>query len=81
MKHLALAAVLSIAMAAPAMAFHCPKDMAEIDAQLAKNPSLTSEQMTEVKQLRADGERLHNAGQHQESVDALAKAKEILGIK
>ena len=81
MKHLALTALLSIAMAAPAMAFHCPKDMAEIDAALAQSPSLTSEQMSEVKQRRADGERLHNAGQHQESVDTLAKAKEILGIK
>ena len=81
MKHLALAAILSIAVAAPAMAFHCPKDMADIDAALAKNPSLSADQMTEVKQRRADGERLHNSGKHQEAVDTLAKAKEILGIK
>jgi hypothetical protein len=31
-------------------------------------------------QLRDEGERLHQAGQHQQSVDTLAQAKEILGI-
>lgn len=30
--------------------------------------------------MRADGEALHNAGKHQESVDTLAKAMAILGI-
>ena len=36
--------------------------------------------MAEVKKLRADGEALHKAGKHQESVDALEKAEKILGI-
>jgi len=31
--------------------------------------------------LRADGEALHKAGKHQESVDTLGKAKGILGLK
>lgn len=63
-----------------AVAFHCPKDMAEIDAALAEGPDLTMTEMKEVKELRAEGERLHEAGKHQESVDTLARAKEILGI-
>lgn len=76
-------AALSFALAVsagPALAFHCPKDMADIDAALAKNPSLSSEKAAEVKKLRAEGEALHKAGKHQESVDALAKAKTALGI-
>jgi len=64
-----------------AFAFHCPADMRKIDDALAKNPKLSSEQMTEVKKYRADGESLHKAGKHQESVDTLAKAMKILNIK
>ena len=63
-----------------AFAFHCPVDMKKIDEALAKNPKLTEAQMTEVKKLRADGEALHKAGKHQESVDTLAKAMKLLGI-
>jgi hypothetical protein len=64
-----------------ALAFHCPADMAKIDAALAKNPKLTSAQMAEVKKYRAEGETLHKAGKHQASVDTLAKAMKILDIK
>jgi hypothetical protein len=37
--------------------------------------------MDEVKQHRAEGEALHKAGKHQESVDTLAKAMKILNVK
>jgi hypothetical protein len=77
---LILAAALAL-FAAPAFAMHCPMDMAEIDAALAKNPTLMADQLAEVKKLRADGEAFHKAGKHQESVDTLAKAKKILGLK
>jgi hypothetical protein len=63
-----------------AFAFHCPKDMKQIDAALAKHPELSAKQMSEVKKLRADGEALHKAGKHQQSVDTLGKAMKILGI-
>jgi hypothetical protein len=63
-----------------ALAFHCPADMKKIDDALAKNPKLSAAQMGDVKKLRADGESLHKAGKHQESVDTLAKAMKILGI-
>jgi hypothetical protein len=75
----ALAAALLFASSA-AFAFHCPKDMKAIDDALAKNPKLTDAQLTEVKKLRADGEALHKAGKHQESIDTLEKAEKILGI-
>ena len=62
-----------------ALAFHCPADMKQIDAAMPK-AKLDAAKMAEVKKLRAEGESLHKAGKHQESVDTLAKAKKILGI-
>ena len=67
--------------AGTALAFHCPADMKKIDDALAKNPTLTAAQMDEVKKYRAEGEALHKAGKHQESVDTLAKAMKILDVK
>jgi hypothetical protein len=69
-----------ITASVPAFAFHCPADMKKIDAALAKSPKLTAQQAADVKKLRADGEAMHKAGKHQESVDTLAKAMKILGI-
>ena len=68
-------------VATSAFAFHCPMDMKKIDEALAKKPTLTEAQMKEVTKLRADGEALHKAGKHQDSVDTLAKATKILNIK
>lgn len=78
-RHIGLLAGLIFASAS-ALAFHCPADMKKIDEALAKNPKLSEVQMKEVKDLRAKGEELHNAGKHQESVDTLAKAMKVLGI-
>ena len=80
MKQLALVVALALASSA-AFAFHCPADMKKIDEALAKNPQLSSQQMAEVKKYRAEGETLHKAGKHQESVDTLARAMKILNIK
>jgi hypothetical protein len=76
----AIVAVAFTLASSAAMAFHCPADMKKIDEALAKNPSLSATQMTEVKKLRADGEAAHKSGKHQDSVDTLAKAMKILGI-
>jgi hypothetical protein len=75
-----LAFALTLA-ASSAWAFHCPADMRKIDDALAKNPQLPGAQLAEVKKYRADGEALHKAGKHQESVDTLAKAMKILNIR
>jgi hypothetical protein len=80
MKRIALAALLAFSTSA-AFAFHCPADMKKIDEAMAKSPKLTAEQTAEVKKYRAEGETLHKAGKHQESVDTLAKAMKILSIK
>lgn len=79
MKTLISAAVLSFALAGPALAFQCPTDIAAINAAL-ETADLTDEQKAQVMELRDEGEQLHSSGQHQASVDTLAQAKEILGI-
>jgi hypothetical protein len=71
----------AIFAAGTAFAFHCPQDMKKIDDAMAKNPKLTAAQADEVKKYRTEGEALHKAGKHQESVDTLAKAMKILDVK
>jgi len=73
-------AIAALFVSTAALAFHCPADMKKIDDALAKNPKLSAEQMGEVKKLRSDGESLHKAGKHQESVDTLGKAMKLLGV-
>lgn len=80
MKALIPAALLTLVLAAPAFAFQCPMDMAKIDAALP-TAQLTDEQKARVMELREEGEQQHASGNHQASVDALAEAKEILGIQ
>ena len=75
-----LLAAMLIATSTVAIAAHCPMDMKQIDAALAAQPDLTPEQLAEVKKYRAEGEALHKAGKHQESLDTLMKAEKILGI-
>jgi hypothetical protein len=73
-----IAAALALA-SGTALAFHCPADMKAIDEAMPK-AKLSDAQSADVKKLRAEGEALHKAGKHQESVDTLAKAKKILAI-
>jgi hypothetical protein len=78
-KQFVLAAIL-VLLSASAFAFHCPQEMKKIDDALAANPKLSASQLAEVKKLRAEGEVLHKAGKHQESLDTLGKAEAILKI-
>jgi len=77
-RSIIVAMTLTLASGA-AFAFTCPKEMKAIDAALPK-AKLTSAQKADVTKYRAEGEALHKAGKHQDSVDTLAKAKKILGI-
>ena len=69
-----------LALAAPVYAGHCPKDVKAIDEALAAGTDLSQEELDEVKALRDEGEALHKAGNHEESVEALHEAMEILGM-
>ena len=80
MKKLLFTVALMIAFASPVAAFHCPKDMAAIDAA-APSASLNKDDMAKAKDLRAEGEKLHKGGNHAASVKVLGEAKKMLGIE
>lgn len=80
MNRIMLAAVGLTFLAAPAFAFSCPMNMRQIDAALP-NAQLSAADKAKVMELRAEGEKLHAAGQHQQSMDKLAEAKKILKIQ
>jgi len=79
MKRFALFISLAFASAL-ALAHNCPNEVKAIDAALPK-AKLDAKQTAEVKKLRDEGESLHKAGKHNESMATLGKAKGILGIK
>ena len=63
-----------------AFAFQCPSDVNKINAALAKNMSLSASDKAKVERLRDMGAKHHKAGEHQDSVDELAKALNILAM-
>ena len=74
--------IAAIALASSSLAFahNCPNEMKAIDAKLATSPKLSSADLTKVKELRADGEKFHKEGKHDDSMKALGGAKKLLGI-
>jgi len=80
------AAVVIIMGSQPAYAMHCPADMKKIDAVLnspdaVMKSGISKSDLAKAQGLRAKGEGLHKAKKHQESVDTLAEAMKMLGIK
>lgn len=77
-----LAGMLAVAPAA--WAHNCPNLMKEIDEILESTPTLDEETIVDeemrksVKELRAEGEELHEAGKHSESVETLERALTLL---
>lgn len=69
--------LLLAAFALPGHAAHCPADVKAIDHALSK-ANLSAQQKSEVQKLRDEGEALHKAGKHKESVDTLAEAMRII---
>lgn len=59
-------------------AMHCPADMAKIDELLKTDPPGDATVLAQVQKLRAEGEALHKAGNHGESVKALGEALQLL---
>lgn len=72
-----IAAAISLALATPALAAHCPKDAAAIDAYLARM-SVDEALKAQVVALKDKGMELHNAGNHRESEATLAEAMRML---
>ncbi len=59
-------------------ASQCPADMAKIDAMLQSNPPSDAAVLAQVQELRSEGEDLHNAGNHSQSVQVLGEALQLL---
>ena len=53
---------LAVLFSTPLLAMHCPMDMAKIDEQLETNPPKDAATLQQVRELRAEGEQLHQAG-------------------
>ena len=77
-RTLMITAVL-VLFAAPAYAFQCPGDVAKINAAL-QTAQLSAADLAKVTEHRDKGAELHAAGQHQQAIDTLAEAMDILGI-
>ncbi len=65
----------------PALAFHCPKDIAANKEAIAaaEKKGVDKKTIEEAKKLNEEAQKLHDAGKHQESVDKAAAAKKALG--
>lgn len=74
-----LAAFIAAALiSTPLWAMHCPQDMARIDEMLKTDPPSDATLLAEVQRLRAEGEELHKAGNHEESAKVLKEAIDML---
>lgn len=83
MKTTVISTVLAISLAfasGSAFAHGCPKVMKQIDDALPA-AKLDPAKLDEVRKLRTEGEALHKAGKHDDSMATLGKAKSLLGIK
>jgi hypothetical protein len=78
MKNFVLGSVV-VFFAATASAHGCPGEMRAIDAKMP-SAQLPAADMSKVKALRDEGEKLHKEGKHTESMKALAEAKKLLGV-
>ncbi|WP_407290612.1 hypothetical protein [Stutzerimonas zhaodongensis] len=76
--HRIIAFIAAVAVSAPVWAMHCPMDMAKIDKQLENNPPSDPAMLEKVKELRAEGEQLHKAGDHAQSLQVLSQAQALL---
>ena len=65
-------------LSTPLLASHCPADMAKIDEILKSDPPADPAVLEQVKKLRAEGEELHNSGDHAESEKVLGEALSLL---
>lgn len=77
LKKTILAAAVTVALATPAFAKHCPKDAAAIDHALAVL-NVSADVKSSVKAMRDKGMELHKAGKHAESEDTLAEGMRTL---
>ncbi len=76
--HRLVAFVTTALLSTSLWAMHCPADMAKIDGLLKTDPPSDAAVLAQVQQLRGEGEALHKAGNHGESVKVLGEALQLL---
>ena len=74
------ALAIMVVLAAPAVASQCPSLVAKIDEAVAAGTTLSADDLAKVQALRDEGEALHNAGSHADSVAKLNEALALLGM-
>lgn len=79
MKKLLTALALTALLTGTAFANSCPTHVKEIDAALASSTA-SEDVKAQAKALRDEGESLHAAGNHADSMAKLAEAEALLGI-
>jgi len=77
-RTLAVATVVAF-LSLPALASQCPTLINQIDAALAADPGISDDVKAEVVALRDKGEQLHATGKHDQSVETLQQALQLLG--
>jgi hypothetical protein len=65
------------AFTTPALAGHCPKDLAKIKANMSK---VNKDMMTMTMKMMKNATELHNAGKHGESLKVLHQTMKMSGI-
>tara|TARA_B100000674_G_C37173784_1_gene616487 strand:- start:128 stop:370 length:243 start_codon:yes stop_codon:yes gene_type:complete len=56
----------------------CPVLIQKVDQILSESKQISKQQFKEIKQLRDQGEKAHNSGEHKESEDLLKQALKLL---
>jgi len=79
MKKLILAAAMTMALAAPALANQCPSLMGKIDEAM-KTATVDEATKAKVMELYTKGKAEHEAGDHAASEKDLGEAMKLLGI-
>jgi|AACY02.14.fsa_nt_gi hypothetical protein len=79
MKQIIASVLISFLLATGALAETCPAMMKQIDQMLAETKQLSSEQVKEIKALRAQGEEAFKEGNQEECQKLLSQAIELLG--
>ncbi|WP_119300317.1 hypothetical protein [Dongia deserti] len=79
MKKLITAIALTVFMAGSAFANSCPMHVKAIDEALATSTA-SEDVKAQAQALRDEGQALHEAGNHAESMAKLQEAEQLLGI-
>lgn len=73
-------AILLFGVSSLSFAHNCPNEMKTIDAKLQSASGVSADNISKAKSLRAEGEKFHKEGKHDESMKALQEAKKLLNI-